>query len=73
MKERGDETSQGHAASNALDILVRELKSTLEYSRVLTPDSEGYSDSIKRWSDSVEKRAVRAIYIDRKNFKVDRC
>lgn len=59
MEGRGDETSQGLAASKSLDILVGELKKTLEQSKVLTPDSEGYLNSIKRWSDSVEKRAVR--------------
>lgn len=38
--------------------LVQELRASLHDSQVLTPHSEGYEDSIKRWSDAVERRAV---------------
>ena len=58
MNEREEESSY------TLDNLVRDLKRTLACSKVLTPDSEEYLDSIKRWSDSVEERAVRPFQID---------
>lgn len=70
MSKREDEVSQGHTSPDALASLLRELKEALEYSIILTPDSEGYLDSIKRWSDEVEKRAVRAVYNDRKKPEV---
>lgn len=38
--------------------LVRELQAYLKSSQVLVPGSEGYFESIKRWSDAVEMRAV---------------
>ena len=38
--------------------LVQELRSYLKDSKVLLPESEGYAESIKRWSDAVEMRAV---------------
>jgi hypothetical protein len=37
--------------------LVKQLRTLLK-STVLTPDSEGYSTSIVRWSDAMEKKAV---------------
>ena len=43
---------------NRLKQLVQELRASLKRSTVLTPNSEGYTESIKRWSDAVEKRAV---------------
>lgn len=42
----------------AIEQLVQELRSSLQSSQVLTPGSEGYTESIKRWSDAVEMRAV---------------
>lgn len=39
--------------------LVQELRSSLQDSQVLTSESEGYAQSIKRWSDAVEMKAVR--------------
>jgi hypothetical protein len=39
---------------------VEKLKASLSSSsEVLTPDSEGYAESIKRWSSAAEKPAVR--------------
>ncbi|KAL9128601.1 MAG: hypothetical protein Q9217_002766 [Psora testacea] len=43
--------------------LIQELKDKLRGSTVLTPDSEGYAESIKRWSDAVEKRAGIVVYV----------
>ncbi|KAF6231778.1 hypothetical protein HO173_010080 [Letharia columbiana] len=63
MSKREDEVSQGHTSPDALASLLRELKEALEYSIILTPDSEGYLDSIKRWSDEVEKRAGVVVYV----------
>ncbi|GME66069.1 hypothetical protein ABOM_003993 [Neofusicoccum parvum] len=37
--------------------LVKELKASLKQSSVLTPDSEGYAESIRRWSDAMERKA----------------
>jgi hypothetical protein len=37
-------------------LLKEELKDTS--AEVLTPDSPGYGESIKRWSEHCEKRAV---------------
>ena len=38
---------------------VEKLKANLSSSsEVLTPDSEGYEESIKRWSSAAEKPAV---------------
>jgi hypothetical protein len=38
---------------------VEKLKASLSTSsEVLTPDSEGYAESIKRWSSAAEKPAV---------------
>ena len=44
------------------DSMIQELEYKLHRSPVLTPDSEGYSESIKRWSDAVEKRAGIVVY-----------
>lgn len=38
--------------------LVEELRLSLKNSTVLTPISQGYKESIRRWSDAVEKNAV---------------
>ena len=38
--------------------LVDKLKCSLKNSAVLTPDSEGYAEAIRRWSDAVEMKAV---------------
>jgi hypothetical protein len=38
-------------------LLAEKLRASLK-SAVLTPDSEGYQQSIIRWSDAMEKRAV---------------
>jgi len=39
--------------------LAEKLRTTLKSSTVLTPDSEGYAKAIIRWSDEMEKKAVR--------------
>ncbi len=49
-------------------LLVQELKATLKNSTILTPDSDGYGDSIRRWTDSVEMKAVRNAERTRKCF-----
>lgn len=41
--------------------LVKELKASLKQSSVLTPDSEGYAESIRRWSDAMERKAVSVL------------
>lgn len=41
--------------------IIEKLKASLKSSTVLTPDSEGYAASIKRWSDAAEKKAGVAI------------
>lgn len=38
---------------------LQSLKDTLKPSLVFTPDSEGYQDSLRRWSDTGVKPAVR--------------
>lgn len=38
--------------------LIEKLKASIKDSKVLTPTSDGYKESIKRWSDSSEKPAV---------------
>ena len=45
--------------TSKIDALVQELRASLKCSTVLTPASDGYAESIRRWSDAVEKRAVR--------------
>ena len=44
-------------ASDVYSALREELKGT--GAEVLTPDSEGYAESIRRWSEHCEKKAVR--------------
>ena len=41
-----------------IELCAQELRSSLRDSEILTPDSIGYGESIKRWSDAVEKKAV---------------
>ena len=38
--------------------LIAKLTSSLKTSQLLTPNSEGYAQRIKRWSDVAEKPAV---------------
>lgn len=38
--------------------LVEKLRSSLKDSSVYTPGDEGYAQSIVRWSDAFEKKAV---------------
>jgi hypothetical protein len=38
--------------------LGEELRNLLKDSTVLTPNSEGYTESLKRWAESAEKPAV---------------
>lgn len=38
--------------------LAQQLQAGLEGATVLTPGSEGYEESLKRWSETAEKRAV---------------
>lgn len=45
-------------STKGIITLAEELRASLQQSTVLTPDSEGYAEGIKRWSDAVEKRAV---------------
>jgi hypothetical protein len=49
---------------------VERLKASLSSSsEVLTPDSEGYAESIKRWSSAAEKPAVRTLTLCKRTFK----
>lgn len=59
MIAREDERSR-EPTVDAVAGLVQELREILKTSTILTPWSEGYEESIKRWSDGVEKKAVRA-------------
>lgn len=38
--------------------LVAKLRHSLKNSTVLTPESEGYREAIRRWSDAMEMKAV---------------
>lgn len=38
--------------------LIEKLKASIKESKVLTPNSDGYTESIKRWADSSIKPAV---------------
>lgn len=38
--------------------LVQQLRADLAGATVLTPGSDGYEESLKRWSETAEKRAV---------------
>lgn len=42
-----------------VSIPIDELRKSVKASAVLTPDSEGYEESLHRWSEAAEKRAVR--------------
>jgi hypothetical protein len=44
--------------------LVEELKNSLKCSAVLTPDSDGYAESLVRWSEAAEKKAVKSLVLD---------
>ncbi len=46
---------------NPYDSVWEELAPT--GAEVLTPDSPGYGESIKRWSDTCEKKAVRLYFL----------
>ena len=56
--EKRDAFVAGEESERNLDLLVKELRSSLRESTVLTPISDEYTESIKRWSDFVEMRAV---------------
>lgn len=43
---------------------LQALKDALKSSIVFTPDSEGYQDSLRRWSDTGIKPAVRSPPVD---------
>ena len=60
IKELEGSTGVRTRDASIRDDVVQELRDSLKTSEadVLTPDSEGYSESIKRWSDAIEKRAV---------------
>jgi len=38
--------------------LIDDLRSQIKASALLTPDSEAYTQGIKRWSEAAEKQAV---------------
>lgn len=59
MEKQVYEDSLSSATLDSLESLIQDLTQSLKNSTFLTPDSEGYAESIKRWSDGVEKRAVR--------------
>lgn len=42
----------------ASSIPAAQLRAKLQNSEVLTPDSAGFEDSLKRWNAGIEKRAV---------------
>ncbi|KAL8703408.1 MAG: hypothetical protein Q9201_003411 [Fulgogasparrea decipioides] len=46
-----------------IQLLVQELRSSLQVSQILVPESEGYAQSIKRWSDAVEMKASVVVYV----------
>ena len=60
MRNSEAEGCYSRTKPSTLKALVQDLRRELDSFNVLTPGSEGYSDSIKRWSDGVEKKAVRA-------------
>lgn len=47
------------APSEAAPALVEQLRKSLKNSEVFVPGDEGYAQSIVRWSDAWEKKAVR--------------
>jgi len=59
VEESNGITAGVQSKKDAVELLVQELNTSLKSPTVITPDSEGYAESIRRWSDAVEKRAVR--------------
>ncbi|MCJ1462361.1 hypothetical protein MMC07_000961 [Pseudocyphellaria aurata] len=55
--------TQARHSSRIDAALVQELRLSLKDSTVLTPDSQGYKESIVRWSDAVEKNAEIVVYV----------
>jgi hypothetical protein len=47
------------APSEAAPAVVEKLRTSLKNSEVFVPGDEGYAQSIVRWSDAWEKKAVR--------------
>lgn len=52
-------TSSKMGSLEALTPSVEDLRASLRASKVLTPGSPGYEESLHRWSEAAEKRAVR--------------
>lgn len=60
---RSQTTTPSAMATAMLDTLLPDLKASLSpTSAIVTPDSDNYAESIKRWSDAVEKRAALIIF-----------
>ena len=59
INDDGFSTSNTSSRIELIEQFVKELRSSLYNSKVLLPESEGYANSIKRWSDAVEMKAVR--------------
>lgn len=58
VKELKD-TSLSKDSNSWIDgALIEKLKNSLKGSPVLTSNSDGYKEAIKRWSDAVERQAV---------------
>lgn len=57
------------APSEAAPALVDKLRKSLTNSEVLVPGDEGYAQSIVRWSDAWEKKAVR-IFVSLQNDRI---
>ncbi|KAE8152731.1 hypothetical protein BDV25DRAFT_170003 [Aspergillus avenaceus] len=55
-------TIPGNSQASSVDKLAAELRTTLQAATVLTPDSEGYAESIIRWTDYTEKKAGVVVY-----------
>lgn len=51
----------GSAKRAISESMVEELRSQLDASKLLTPKSEGYGESLKRWSEAAERKAVREV------------
>lgn len=64
VKEFKDSSLSRDSSSWIDDSLVQELRNALGNSTVLTPESEGYQASIKRWSDAIEKRAGVVVFVE---------
>ncbi|KIW19443.1 hypothetical protein PV08_00015 [Exophiala spinifera] len=50
-------------STGALTPSFDELRSSLKASVVFTPDSEGYQESLHRWSEAAEKRAAVVVQV----------